>query len=119
MAKILVHYFAGADLGIFAESIGADYDHELSKYPEWAIRKARQWWISVDNPKRSRKPLPGDLAERIEVEMTVIRCAKNRLRQSLPKPTTIDPEREVEKYDPAEIIREVAASRSTKDDYRA
>ncbi|PHS21752.1 MAG: hypothetical protein COA84_15165 [Robiginitomaculum sp.] len=76
---MLVHYFAGADLGNFAHSIGEDYSHELSIFPSWAITKARRWWLSKENPKRRYKPLPGDLSERAEKEMAFVRIAQKNL----------------------------------------
>ena len=87
VVKLLVHYFTGADLGSFAQSIGDDYDRELSKYPAWAITKARNWWLSANNGRRRFKPLPGDLAERAEKEMAVVRIAESRIARSRPKQT--------------------------------
>lgn len=82
VAKTLAHYFQGVIPVGFAKSIGADYDAELSKYPAWAIVNARRWWLSADNGKRRYKPLPGDLAERAEMEMTIVRIAQRRMESA-------------------------------------
>ncbi|MBL1438355.1 MAG: hypothetical protein COB08_019425 [Rhodobacteraceae bacterium] len=84
---MLIHYFAGADVGKFSESIGEDYGRELLKYPAWAITKARHWWLSELNPRRGRKPVPGDWAACAKVEMAVVRIAESRIARSRPKQT--------------------------------
>lgn len=80
IGKVLVHYFVGVIPKNFSKSIGSDYDAELSDFPAWAIVKARRWWVSRDNEYRFRKPLPGDLGERVLIEMKLVRYAEGMVR---------------------------------------
>lgn len=49
---------------------------ELKSYPAWAIDAACIWWLSKNNPKRGKKPVPGDISARCDVEVAIIKLAR-------------------------------------------
>lgn len=73
---LLTHYFVADFHPSALENVALDWTAELDGYPEWAIEKACQWWVSKGNKKRGKKPLPGDISERAEVEMAPIKAGK-------------------------------------------
>ena len=52
----------------------------LREFPAWAIGEARRWWVN-DNPKRHKRPLPGDLADRARLAMRDVYAAQERLKR--------------------------------------
>ena len=73
-----------------------DWVISLSGKPRWAIDAAVRWWKGADNDKRHRRPMEGDIAARVIVEMDAVRAAKVRIAafdagSALPKPA--DPPR--------------------------
>lgn len=83
-ATLLVQYFVSSIPEEMAKAIGDDWCAELDGYPVWAIQKACRWWMSRDNPKRGRKPISGDIAERAKIEMGVVRYAEGAVRRFTP-----------------------------------
>ena len=82
-----------------AAQVGAIWQDELAGYPLWALHNATRWWLSRHNPDRRKKPLPGDISARCEVEMMLVRIAQRKVDQfdkfGAPKPK---PEPEVRKH---------------------
>lgn len=70
----------------------------LSGSPRWAVDAAVRWWKGPENDKRHRRPMEGDIAARVIVEMDAVRAAKVKVAAfdaggfALPKPS--EPERE-------------------------
>lgn len=63
---LLSHYFVAAtDEGVQAGMLD-DWVRALMSFPAWAIVEAVDFWLGPKNPHRYRRPLPGDLVERIE-----------------------------------------------------
>lgn len=52
----------------------------LEGYPVWVVKRAISWWVGKDNPKRDKRPLPGDIAERCDVELRHVNFAINQVR---------------------------------------
>jgi hypothetical protein len=52
----------------------------LDPFPIWAIKAAAEWWLGPQNGKRRSRPIPGDIAERCEVEMQPVRTAERAVR---------------------------------------
>jgi hypothetical protein len=52
----------------------------LGHYPIWAIKGATEWWLGPQNSKRRSRPMPGDIADRCEVEMLPVRTAERGVR---------------------------------------
>ena len=64
-----------------AAQVGAIWQDELAEYPLWALHNATRWWLSRHNPDRRKKPLPGDISARCEVEMMLVRIAQRKVDQ--------------------------------------
>ena len=79
VVPILSEYFVALDRAGVSEQVGEIWQDELAPYPLWSIHKACRWWLSKDNANRRRKPLPGDISERCEVEMMLVRIAQRRV----------------------------------------
>lgn len=73
------HYFVAEMAEPVAEQIGRDWTMELSGLPDWAIEAAFSWWISRHNPKRAKKPLPGDISERAHIEAAMISTGRKQV----------------------------------------
>lgn len=54
----------------------------LGIYPAWAIERAVIWWTGPENDakRRSKRPQPGDIAERCNAEMAIVRMAETHLK---------------------------------------
>lgn len=73
---LLSQYFApNMDEGV-AAAIADDWCAMLADYPAWAIANACRWWMSRENPNKHRRPVPGDIQERCEVEVARTKTAK-------------------------------------------
>ena len=73
---LLHHYYVGELPEVAQDGIARHWLIELAEYPDWAIDAACTWWVSRNNPKRNKKPLPGDISARAHEEMAPIRTAK-------------------------------------------
>ena len=62
--------------------IANDWAEELQEYPEWALLKAFRWWTGRENQKRRQKPVPGDIAERAHIELSIVRAAEIEARNA-------------------------------------
>ena len=49
--------------------------------PHWAIEKAVRWWKSDENPDHRRKPLEGDIVERVKFEMGILSFGAMKVRE--------------------------------------
>lgn len=78
--SLLSHYFISEEDERVAKAKAKDWGDILSGYPAWAINNAAQWWMSMENPERKRKPLPGDIQERAYKEMMGVRAAETVLQ---------------------------------------
>lgn len=58
-----------------------DWMAALKAYPHWAIEKAVRWWKSDENPERKRKPMDGDIVERVKFEMGVLSFGAMKVRE--------------------------------------
>ena len=47
--------------------------------PKWAIDAAIRWWKSAGNERRHRRPLEGDIAARVAIEMDAVRAAQVKI----------------------------------------
>lgn len=73
---LLSQYFApNMDEGV-SSAIADDWCAMLADYPAWAIANACRWWMSRENPNKHRRPVPGDIQERCEVEIVRAKTAK-------------------------------------------
>lgn len=73
-----------------------DWVRALSGRPQWAIDRAVRWWKSVENPDRRKRPLEGDIAARVNIEMAAVA----RVRSALRKPVE-QIEHKINRVDPA------------------
>lgn len=79
IAALLSGYYDKATpLGI-REIEAEDWAEALRDYPQWAIERACRWWKSVDNSKRGKRPVEGDIVARVRKEMDPVLAAKRRL----------------------------------------
>lgn len=62
--------------------ISEKWQSALGQYPEWAVKRACEWWTGPDNGKRHQNPKEGDIAARCRVEMDVINAARLLLDRS-------------------------------------
>lgn len=76
VVTLLYHYFVGDVAPAAIEAMAKDWISELRQFPEWSIEAACAWWLSRDNPKRGKRPLPGDISERAAREAALITCAR-------------------------------------------
>lgn len=58
-----------------------DWLAALKGFPHWSIEKAVRWWKSEENPERKRKPLDGDIVERVKFEMGILSFAAMKVRE--------------------------------------
>lgn len=56
-----------------------DWIASLSGSPRWAVDAAVRWWKGPENDKRHRRPMEGDIAARVIVEMDAVRAAKIKI----------------------------------------
>lgn len=57
-----------------------DWRAALEGKPAWAIEKACRWWKSDENPDHRRKPLEGDIVERVKFEMGILTFGAMKVR---------------------------------------
>lgn len=76
VVPMLSEYFVALDRAGVSEQVGEIWQDELADYPLWAIHNACRWWLSRHNDNRRRKPLPGDISDRCETEMLLVRIAQ-------------------------------------------
>lgn len=79
MIPILTEYFIAMDQAGVAKQVGDIWQDELEGYPLWAVHNACRWWLSRKNTMRHKKPLPGDISDRCETEMMLVRLAERRV----------------------------------------
>lgn len=74
-----------------------DWIASLSGSPRWAVDAAARWWKGAENERRHRRPMEGDIAARVAIEMDAVRAARIKIAAfdaklaALPKPQ--EPER--------------------------
>ena len=66
--SLLSHYFEKDTPAAVRQMEAEDWVHALDGQPDWAIDRAIRWWRSDANPNRHRRPLEGDLIERIKLD---------------------------------------------------
>lgn len=76
IASFLSQYYVADTSPQMVAMMAEDWAASLGGYPEWAITKAIRWWKSADNPKRSHRPVEGDIQARVRVEMGVVKVAE-------------------------------------------
>lgn len=76
VVTMLSHYFVAQQDEASARAVAEDWAVMLSEYPAWAIANACRWWMSRENPRRSYKPVPGDIQDRSHIEMEAVRAAR-------------------------------------------
>ncbi len=86
VAAMLAQYFT-ADLPQSVVAIQAeDWLEAQRNQPQWATTEAVRWWKSADNPDRKRRPLVGDIAGRVGVEMEVLFVADRAVQRQVQRP---------------------------------
>ena len=80
IATLLAHYYVANMPDGVHDEILSDFAVALREFPAWAIGEARRWWVN-DNPKRHKRPLPGDLADRARLAMRDVYAAQERLKR--------------------------------------
>lgn len=58
-----------------------DWRAALEGKPAWAIEKACRWWKSDENPDHRRKPLEGDIVDRVKFEMGILSFGAMKVRE--------------------------------------
>ena len=58
-----------------------DWRAALESKPQWAIEKACRWWKSDQNEHHGRKPLEGDILERVKIEMGILSFGAMKVRE--------------------------------------
>ena len=81
VATLLSQYYVSSIPDAIMRETAEIWGAELDGYPAWAIQKSARWWLGKDNPKRGRKPMPGDISARCKVEMGVVKVAEFALRK--------------------------------------
>lgn len=78
---LLTPYFT-ADVPEGVRRIEAeDWRAALQGKPAWAVEKACRWWKSDENPDHRKKPIEGDIADRVRVEMGILPFAAMKIRE--------------------------------------
>lgn len=79
ITTILKHYYLpkmdDRDQGLLIHS----WSKALRGCPAWVLEQACDEWISMQNPHRYRRPVPGDIEEIIYAEMSVVRMAEKHM----------------------------------------
>jgi hypothetical protein len=76
VASLLNPYFEKDTPQAIRKMEAEDWSYAFDGFPKWAIDKAVRWWKSADNPKRRIRPVEGDIVERINFEMQLVRNAE-------------------------------------------
>lgn len=76
VVTLLSHYFVAQLEAGQAKAVARDWIETLERYPAWAIAKACRWWLSMENPRKSFKPVPGDIQDRAHRELEGVRAAR-------------------------------------------
>lgn len=76
VVTLLSHYFTAQQEAAQVRAVAVDWADMLADYPAWAIANACRWWLGHENPRRSYKPVPGDIQYRAHREMEGVRAAK-------------------------------------------
>lgn len=79
VVTLLTHYYVIDVHPAAMKAVAKDWTREVSNYPEWAIEAACAWWIGRHNPKRDKKPMPGDISERAEKEIACIALGRMQI----------------------------------------
>lgn len=72
---MMSHYHATRVDEKVMEAMAEDWAQELKAYPAWAISNAVRWWMGRENPRRSFKPVPGEISDRCHIETNAVRAA--------------------------------------------
>ena len=81
VVTLLSHYYASEKHPDAITGMARDWVGELLEFPEWSIHAAARWWLSRHNEYHYRAPMPGDISERANMEMAMVRTAEIKIRQ--------------------------------------
>lgn len=107
IALLLALYFEKNTPPAIRQMEAEDWAVALGEYPQHAVQAAVRWWKSVDNTKRHKRPLEGDIAERCKIEMAPVRAAEIYLSM----PISIDPKKQTEPRKPRTKAQKAEAAR--------
>lgn len=79
IASLLSGYYASDVPASIVQMDAEDWAAEVGSFPQWAIQKAVRWWRSAANDNRRKKPMPGDIAARADLEMAIVRVGQRAL----------------------------------------
>ena len=80
VVTLLSHYFDSEKNPDAIAEMAKDWVSELSEFPEWSIQAAARWWLSRHNKFHYRAPYPGDISDRADTEMAIVRTAKSKIK---------------------------------------
>ena len=118
VASLLGPYYEKDTPQAVREMEAEDWVISLSGKPRWAVDAAVRWWKGVDNEKRHKRPMEGDIASRALLEMGAVRAANIKiaaydngvvLRDQPPEP----PRKPMTKEQAAAIMAEVGFKAKT------
>lgn len=84
MARILAllsPYFASDIPESVRRMEAEDWRAALGGKPQWAIEKACRWWKSDENPDHRKKPLEGDIVDRVKFETGILSFGAMKVRE--------------------------------------
>ena len=97
VAALLNPYYEKHTPQAIREMEAEDWLDALNGTPQWAITAAVRWWFGESNDKRHKRPMQGDIAARVTVEMEAVRVGNLRVQAfdagRIPKPQA-EPERQ-------------------------
>ena len=105
VAALLSPYFDKDTPQGVREIEAEDWAEALAKYPSWAIERACRWWKSADNPNRRKRPLEGDIEDRIRYEMRNVRGAKAWAKRGVSGMDAVEAEPPVDAKTAREILQ--------------
>lgn len=79
IVTLLSHYFTAQQDERQAKAVARDWADLLDGQPAWAIANACRWWIGMENPRRSFKPVPGDIQAQCHKELEAVRAARTMI----------------------------------------
>lgn len=79
VAALLSPYYEKDTPQAVREMEAEDWIICLSGKPRWAIDAAVRWWKGSGNEKRHRRPMEGDIAARVAIEMDAVRAAQVKI----------------------------------------